>query len=408
MQLIDDLRPLSLADYEHVIEMYAAECSAIPGVSAIYQFGSVGAPGLSDIDLVVVLDDDAPLLCPDFERLSIKHERWRSDPLVRACFIHDVYVCPRSAFTHIDWIIPGNRWARRAGVEVEREVPAGEEQKIIELVHGLDFCIGRLHEFATLGDGTPRSVRCLVPQLWSLIHTQRFLASAGVELEKSWDTVTRALEDMRAMPIDLLRSHEIAELVPAVLAQFVNAIDHFAGLLVERATLSEHVATRECAVALYSRRVLHVYKAATEQAVRAQLSALALARRVRFAGRTVEATWSRLELPGTVLAHHLSYLALDARFDSLSSRIARRGGTRSGQSGSDCYRQVIARRWALAQQTDQSLRTPNVRLSGFRIPGLPIPPATASSARGTWKFRAVRSWLDWRLLPGGVVEVGGA
>jgi hypothetical protein len=406
MQLIDDLRPLSLADYEHVIEMYAAECSAIPGVCAIYQFGNVGAPGLSDIDLVVVLDDDAPLLCPDFERLSIQHERWRREPLVGACFIHDVFVCPRNAFTHIDWIIPGNKWTLRAGVETEREDPAGEEQKMIELVHGLDFCIGRLHEFATLDDGTPRSVRFLVPQLWSLTHTQRFLVNAGVELEQSWAEVARALVRMRATPIDMLRVHEVGKLVPAVLAQFVNATDHFARLLAERAMLSEHVPTRECSIALHERRVLHVYKAATEQAVRTQLSALALARRLRFAGRTVEATWSRLELPGIILAHHLTYLALDARFDRLSSRIARRGGTRSGQAGSDVYQAVIARRWEIARQTDQSLRTLSVPLSGFRVPGLPVPAATASIARGTWRFRAVKSWLDWRLLPPGVVEVG--
>lgn len=32
--------------------------SKIPEVSAIFQFGSLSSPGISDIDLIVVLDDN--------------------------------------------------------------------------------------------------------------------------------------------------------------------------------------------------------------------------------------------------------------------------------------------------------------------------------------------------------------
>ena len=404
MQLIDDLRPLSLADYEHVIEMYAAECSAIPGVSAIYQFGSVGAPGLSDIDLMVILDEDAPLDGAELQRLSVKNERWRGEALIRDCFVHDVYVCTRRSFNHIDWLLPGNRWIQRAGVEEHREPPDGTDREIVEIVHGLDFCIERLHELVRLGDGAVRSVRWLVPQLWSLTHTRRMLTDAGAPLERSWGELVSSLEQLRATPPDHIRASDVAALIPMVRAHFESGVEHFAALLAQRAEFPFQP-VRESAVASYATRTLHVYPASRSGAA-PRASAVALERHFTFAGRTVAATWSRLELPAIVLAHHLAYFSLDERYATVSARLARRSGLADTRA-SAAYHRVLARRTATMRASEEALHERRGRLALPGIPGLPAPFPARARRRGTWTFRAVRSWLDWRLLPAGVVGIEG-
>ena len=406
LQLIDDLRPLTNADYAAVIEKYTEECRSIPGVRAIYQFGNVGAPGFSDVDLVVVLDSDAPTDNRMLSRLSIYHERWQLDPLVRACFVHDVYVCPSDAFAHVEYLVPGNAWTLRAGDAVETMLPDAGEREIIALVHGLDFCVGRLHEMAHLEDGAQHSVRWLIPQLWSLTHTHRLLTDADVQLERSWDDVIGALKTMRTTPICAIEHRDISPLVSAVRQHFAIAVDCFAATLASRADLGPEGPRRECSIAVRPRRALYVYAMADRHRKGPHTTATSLTRSFRFAHRTVHARWTRLTLPDAVLLHHLAYLVRDPSYKGIVSRIATRAKTSGGESGSKLYRSVIARRWAAARLSDQWISASRMRLSGFGIPGLPMSPAGASANDGTWKFRAVRSWLDSRLLPAGAVRVG--
>jgi len=67
---------------------------------------------------------------------------------------------------------------------------------------------------------------------------------------------------------------------------------------------------------------------------------------------------------------------------------------------------VIERRQALAQRSEHRIRVGNVTLSGFRLPGLPLPSVASRRSTGSWRYRALRNWLDWRALPKGVVGVG--
>lgn len=405
MDANDEIASLTSSDYDLVTREYAEHCIAVPGVSAIFQFGNIGAPGLSDIDLLVVLDDDAETEGSALAPLSIRYERWERNPLFRACFIHDVYVCPRAALAHVDYLMPGNTWRLRAGDAEQPALPHAAEREMIALVHGLDFCIGRLQSLAQLDESSPWSVRSLIPQLWSLTHTQRTLVSAGAHLESSWADVIDALEMIRAVPVRTLRSRDISRLISPVREHFALAVDHFATILGVRGGLAESGPKRECSIALHPRRALYVYDSVCEAAAGAHTSATPLSSRFRFGRRAVEARWTRLNLPGLVLSHHLTYLAQEPKYERVASRIAMQGRLHAGETGNDLYRRILAHRWAAARASERLIMAGRARLSGFGIPGLPVSRLGPPAGQGTLKFRAVLSWLDWRVIPPGAIRV---
>ncbi len=57
MRVHHDLMTLSREEYASVLRRYVAEVSQAPDVMAVFQFGEVTEPGLSDLDLLVVVRD---------------------------------------------------------------------------------------------------------------------------------------------------------------------------------------------------------------------------------------------------------------------------------------------------------------------------------------------------------------
>ncbi|PIR53281.1 hypothetical protein COU76_01970 [Candidatus Peregrinibacteria bacterium CG10_big_fil_rev_8_21_14_0_10_49_10] len=61
-----------VADYEEAVSLAVETLSRIPGISAVYRFGTLWQPGVSDIDLLVVCDEGAEPAIPGPWRLSPK------------------------------------------------------------------------------------------------------------------------------------------------------------------------------------------------------------------------------------------------------------------------------------------------------------------------------------------------
>jgi hypothetical protein len=49
---------LTHQDYDHAREVFLSRASAEPAIKAVFEFGEVGCPGLSDLDFCVILDDE--------------------------------------------------------------------------------------------------------------------------------------------------------------------------------------------------------------------------------------------------------------------------------------------------------------------------------------------------------------
>lgn len=88
-KLIDPPIATDVSAYERALDDAVARLQAAPGVAAMYQIGGVSAPGISDLDMVVVFDDTA-------------HADGQTVPALRAdhpyLFIHNLYGATRRHF----------------------------------------------------------------------------------------------------------------------------------------------------------------------------------------------------------------------------------------------------------------------------------------------------------------------
>lgn len=56
--IVDDLKDHTMADYQEARQFFLEEIRQCPGIHFVGQFGTVSAPGVSDIDMLVIVDDE--------------------------------------------------------------------------------------------------------------------------------------------------------------------------------------------------------------------------------------------------------------------------------------------------------------------------------------------------------------
>lgn len=77
---------LSISTYEEVLSEYVDLISQDDNVLAVYQSGSISVPGISDLDIFIVLDDP-------FNKNTIEVLRnWRRDMTSRYIFYHSPFI----------------------------------------------------------------------------------------------------------------------------------------------------------------------------------------------------------------------------------------------------------------------------------------------------------------------------
>src|SRR4051794_19503199 len=67
-------RPISPNEYVSAASELEEALTTVPGAVAVYRFGSIGAPGISDLDRIVVVEDGGPPI-PDLWRALSEQTR---------------------------------------------------------------------------------------------------------------------------------------------------------------------------------------------------------------------------------------------------------------------------------------------------------------------------------------------
>lgn len=89
--------PRSACEYQKAVDTFVGRLSREEAVDSVYQIGSIDVAGISDIDLLVFLDDEVPVVDPaSFTIRSLPRH-------LQYLFMHDVFVIPRSMAGRIDW-----------------------------------------------------------------------------------------------------------------------------------------------------------------------------------------------------------------------------------------------------------------------------------------------------------------
>lgn len=79
MRFVDFPKAVSATDYSDATQRLQQVLQSIPGIVAAWQIGSVGSPGISDLDFVILFEDDARYLLdvrtslPDCDRYLLIH-----------------------------------------------------------------------------------------------------------------------------------------------------------------------------------------------------------------------------------------------------------------------------------------------------------------------------------------------
>lgn len=180
MRLIAEPRIASLSDYHTAIDHMTGKMMAQPGVAAVYQLGGLTSPGISDLDMLVVFEDDAGC-----ELNPRAHLPAMSDYL----FTHGLFGTSRShfiesarhTFFHNLRLLDGEHVVERDDIVVGDD--AMKRQWAREFLVRMLVNMEVEHQFSTL------NVRNLLLQGKALIYDLEFLNADDPEFSTLLETI---------------------------------------------------------------------------------------------------------------------------------------------------------------------------------------------------------------------------
>jgi hypothetical protein len=199
--------------YDEVREAYLDRLFATGQVRAAYQMGGVGAPGLSDLDLVVVCQD--PLARDLNEAADIR----ALGEEARYVLMHSQFLVNEEVFRHLKALFFGSRLRHLRGEELEVVDPPRELEEVFRLAFNVEMMLPRLAEFERIRRGNdPVAVRPLLAAL----HSVRF----NLDLSRAWvdvgdlsdytDAIERVRQEWFTLPEEVAWQRLLASLERAV------------------------------------------------------------------------------------------------------------------------------------------------------------------------------------------------
>lgn len=169
--------PLERDDYALAAAEIEESLAALPGAVAVYRIGSVSAPGISDLDRVLVLG--RPLaLAPLWSRVSAS---------TRAVAMHGPFVVDRETFARHRWfaLLQPLEIAWGTAVEVESP-PAAEYLSVLHAAEGLVVALLRMHKQIATARIKARSTLCI---FHSLRHSLQLASVSEQDCSPVWEVM---------------------------------------------------------------------------------------------------------------------------------------------------------------------------------------------------------------------------
>lgn len=183
-------RPVKVDEphYQETCDKFINYFSSIPGIHSILRFGSVSAPGLSDLDLLVVFE-------PTYQhRFATQYGLEPFQGITRYILLHPQISAPLEVVENVHRIFPISSISRVWGKKVKFPTHSAKESQSICLNHLLDMMIQahpRIYWKLILSDELP--LRYAINQL-NLFNTynslfKQVISGAKVEWQKLADDI---------------------------------------------------------------------------------------------------------------------------------------------------------------------------------------------------------------------------
>lgn len=163
--------------YENAINVIVSKWSKLSQRPiSIYQFGSVGAPGFSDLDFILVFPNNSKI---DYTTYSIEElPLW-----VRQLMTHPPFFCTEDAWNELPGWFQVFSIKHLGGEELPVPKLSNEMMQGCSLGFLIDFFIVKVPiDFLTFAWLNPLPVRTLSNMLYSFNHTTRLFENAGFKL----------------------------------------------------------------------------------------------------------------------------------------------------------------------------------------------------------------------------------
>ncbi len=167
MQIHQDVLPLRREDYSSTLETYVGEVSGTPGVLGVFQFGNVSHPGISDLDVLVVVSDD--VATPTLQRVVAAT---RVNAISEYLFAHPPVVVPRSCASQVTYMHSLDQLHQLWGTPVAVGRPAEDERVYLNLAEYVDFTFA-VRTVLRASAGKEASLRWLLLLLASCVRSLR-------------------------------------------------------------------------------------------------------------------------------------------------------------------------------------------------------------------------------------------
>jgi len=192
VEFINDLKDYDISAYTAITERYIDYASHNKAVLAVYQIGSTNNPGISDIDLVVVVENVF-----DPESLdSLKISRFENSEPARDLFIHDIYLYDRESFKTFRYTVHAQDLHLLWGTPLEVEDIHEEDMEALSLQNIFDFISSRLIQFYQFLSGGKLSLRGTIVRVSSIKHSYDLLKRVGI-VDHEMEAFIRAIYEMR-------------------------------------------------------------------------------------------------------------------------------------------------------------------------------------------------------------------
>jgi len=162
MRVVNQPQFVSLGEYRRAVDRYLDQIKNVPGVVSVYLMGGFSAPGLSDIDVIIVVDDSF-----SGRRSSALNPGGVNDYL----FLHGPLVFPRSLAEDVQKIVYASNLQLVSGSRTLRPFESldGDVRNLLSGIYIIDFLESRFLQYAMVKDAIDK--RAWLTRSWSILHS---------------------------------------------------------------------------------------------------------------------------------------------------------------------------------------------------------------------------------------------
>lgn len=175
MRVFNKAIKVERSKYEEEIQKYVNNIKNISGVEAIYTMGSIGAPGLSDIDIIVkVADTFHPRKS---KLLSITNYD-------RNLFLHGPIVIPHHLSDKIQYLFYASNIINIYGNDKIQQFEELDpsRKKHLSFIYLIDFLESRFQQYEIAIHNKSINHRMWMTRIWSITHSYNLLQNANLDL----------------------------------------------------------------------------------------------------------------------------------------------------------------------------------------------------------------------------------